>query len=385
MLLKAMNKKREIIVYFGIIQYDYQNAMCQRAEGIKALIESLGYTPMVIAVNDKVKQGQVRRRDSGTYEINAPKTIKEWLRSCLSAQDIYTILENIGVENIHAVIMADYRFVPMKKVWEYCKHNNIFYITDIMDWFIPNKSIISKIKKIDNDLRMHLLYQRIERKIYICSSYKNILNENECSVVIPGVTWTNKKKVEKKNYDNKIVLSFAGRPGAHCEKEKIDWVIKAISAQKVAGKIIFYIAGVTKEEFLANNSNLKNCVNESIVFLGRIDHQRCIELLQKSDFSIVIRSDNRLSNYGFSTKIGESFSYGIPVLSTDTSDNKEYIKDGINGFVCDCSYESTANMIKMVSCLTRDQLDVMKKNTIAINPLSYEKYINEFGKVIGVL
>ena len=50
---------------------------------------------------------------------------------------------------------------------------------------------------------------------------------------------------------------------------------------------------------------------------------------------ILPRPLNTQTNFGFSTKLAEYLISGVPVLVTDVSDNKIYIKDGFNGFMVD--------------------------------------------------
>lgn len=372
---------RKIIVYFGIIQYKEENAMCQRAEGIKRLISAVGYTPIIIAVSNSIPRNKWRKRTDDIYEINTPHTMLEWMHSCISAKDIKEVLKNIGIKYINTVIMADYRYLPMKKISKFCKNHGINYVVDIMDWFVADKTLNSRIKKIDNDLRMKKLYPKIDNRIYICSSYKKVLNMTEHTAVIPGVTFNEvHNKFMRRN--DKIVLFFAGNPGRFCEKERIDWVINSFRDETIAKHFVFYIAGVEKEKYVLDNMRGEE-INENVIFLGRITHERCLRLLRKSDFSLVIRNNNQLSNYGFSTKIGEAFQNGIPVIATDTSDNSKYIRDGINGYIVDCSEEAVKKFLLKLCAVDITTIDYLKEQTFINNPLSYKNYISDFKKVIG--
>ena len=379
-----MVNKRNIIVYFGIIQYDFENAMCQRAKGINNLIESAGYIGKIIGVNSLIKRGDWKKRNEKIYEINYPKTSCDWLVTCLSSRDIKGVLLDIGLDNIKTFIMADYRFIPMVELYYFCKKNSITFVADIMDWFIANKSLNNKIKKIDNDFRMKFFYPKISNKIYICSAYENILGVGDNTAIIPSVTEENSEQFLQVIIDNdeKIKLFFAGIPGKRCEKEKINWVIKAIDNIELRGKFLLNIAGISKEEFVESNEQYAGYLNNDVIFLGRISHKQCINNLMHSDFSLIIRPNTKLSNFGFSTKMGEAFQCGIPVLATDTSDNKLYISNGENGFICDCSYEEVYNMLFKISKLSRGDLEQLKEKTRSNNPLNYKKFVKEFLKVI---
>ncbi len=374
---------RDTIVYFGIIQYEYNNAMCQHAAGIEMLIKALGYNAVVIGVSSRVRPGRYEKLTNNRYVINYPVNIGENIRECISAKDIISIVKEIGTDRIKTFIMADYRYLPMLKMKRYCKKNDILYAVDIMDRFISGKSITSKIKKIDSELRMRFLYPKVERRIHICHAYNALLGEGKHVAVIPGVG--KKSHNEFKTLDSQsetIKLVFLGRPGLRCEKEKLDWVIKAIYTENLTDSFELVLAGFDGKEFIDKNENLRQYLSDNVIFKGRLKHQDCIELLQRADFSFVIRPDTLLTQYGFSTKITESFAYGISVLATDTSDNRLYIENGKNGFVCGNSFDEVKEMLKMIAKLSRHDINEMKQYCCNNNPLEYTNYTNLFKKVI---
>ena len=330
--------QKDTIVYFGIIRFDKGNAMCQHARGIEQLIRIAGFRPIVIGVSNDVKRGSFKRIEESAYIINYPKNLMEQLQECFSSSEIKSILMEIGIKRIKAFIMADFRYIPMRAMKSYCDSKDIAFVVDIMDRFMLGRSINSMIKKIDCDIRMKHLYPSIDRRIYICSAYNELLGEGSHTAVIPGVTANRPNKpYEYKGAKTRLV--FLGQPGKKCEKEKLDWVIQGIEELGLSESIELSIAGVGRKEFIDNNKKIARFLGDNIFFCDRLSHNECIELLEQSDFSIVIRPDTMLSKYGFSTKIGEAFSCGVPVLATNTSDNNVYIHDGINGYICGCTYE----------------------------------------------
>lgn len=374
--------QRDTIVYFGIIQYEYNNAMCQHVKGIEKLIESSGYKALTIGVSPNVKRKTFTQYNKNSYVINEPQNILDHISECLSAKDIKRIIMEIGIDTIHSFIMADFRYLPMKQMWKFCEKNGIQFAVNVMDCFMSEKNIFSIIKKIDCDIRMKFFYPKIDRRIYICSAYNSLIGKGKYTSVIPGVTWRRKIDRNKNKQDERIQLVFLGRPGLKCEKEKIDWIIKAIAENGLSDKFRLLLAGFDEKEFIRNNKQLTKWLSESTVFCGRISHDQCINMLMNADFSLIIRPNSVLSQYGFSTKIGEAFSCGTPVLVTDTSDNSIYIENGKNGFICEANYEAVRTMIKHVAKLNSDDISAMKKNIIKNNPLDYTRYIHSFMKVI---
>ena len=372
--------QRDTIVYFGIIQHEYNNAMCRHSIGIKKLIEKLGYRAIIIGVSKNVSKGTFRTIKENTFAVREPNNIWEKIKECISSEDIERVLKHIGTQRIESIIMADFRYLPMKRIDKLCERNSIKFVVDIMDYFVFDSGIVSRLKKIDCDLRMKYFYPRVPRRIYICSSYNELIGSGIHTAVIPGVTWD--KHLHRPEGKNKIVLTFLGRPGIRCEKERIDWVIRAINELNVKERFIVLLGGFDKSEFVENNPGLRQYISDNIHFLGRISAEECLKVLDESDFSLVIRPNNKLSKYGLSTKIGESFSRSIPVLTTDTSDNKKYVIDGKSGYVCDCSYDAVKEVILKIANAKHADIVTMKKYIYDNNPLDYYNYIDEFKKAV---
>ena len=375
--------QRDTIVYFGIIQYEYNNAMCQHAAGIEMMIKALGYRAITIGVSPRVRPGRYDKRTDNSYIINYPQSIRESIRECFSANDLIAVMDDIVVNRIKTFIMADYRYLPMLKMEKYCKKNGIFFAVDVMDRFMSENTITSKIKKIDSELRMRFLYPKVERRIHICHAYNALLGKGKHVAVIPGVGKNSHNELKTPKLQNETIkLVFLGRPGLRCEKEKLDWIIKAIHTEKLIDSFELVLAGFDGKKFSDKNEKLRQYLSDNVIFKGRLKHEECIELLQRADFSLVIRPDTLLSQYGFSTKITESFGYGIPVLATDTSDNRLYIDYGKNGFVCGSSFEEVKEMLKMIAKLSRQDINEMKQYCCNNNPLEYTHYTKLFKSVI---
>ena len=373
--------QRDTIVYFGIIQYEYNNAMCQHVAGVEKMISAIGYKAVTIGVSPNVVRGQYKKINETTYVVNDPQNSFDRIKECICSSELKNIIEEIGAYRVKTLIMADFRFIPMRDMMRFCKHNGIYYAVDIMDRFVAEESLVSKIKKIDCDIRMKYLYPHVDRRIHICSYFNELLGTGSHTAVIPGVTW-NVGTIQNKPSDQRINLAFLGRPGNKCEKEKIDWVIKGIKECGQKHRFKLFLAGFDEVVFKENNKHLIPYFSDDIVFCGRLNKEECKQLLEKSDFSLVVRPDTELSKYGFSTKIGEAFAYGVPVLATNTSDNKKYITSGINGFICECKYEEVLSLLIRVSKMTCDEIMHMKQHCINNNPLYYTCFLQDFEKVV---
>ncbi len=376
---------KNTVVYFGIIKYPDKNAMCQRVHGIRKSCEDLGFHFVQIGVNSEIKRGKSVKVNRNVYEINAPVTITEWADSCIRTNDIIKILSEIGIGKIRTFIMADYRYIPMLAMRNFCKRKKIHFVADIMDWFQTGKGIFEKIKYWDNCLRMKKLYPGVKRRIYISKAFQDKFGVLPTTAFVPGTVDPDDPEWQYESsgrQTDKIVFTFAGDPGKHCEKEKIDWVIRALYELNAKDFVSLNIAGTDEKILRKNNPYINSYINESIHFYGMISHNECIRLVKESDFSLIIRPDTDLSRFGFSTKLSESFVCSTPVFATNTGDISNYVTNGKNGFLCDCSYDSVKNCLSYIMTLKKDDLDKMKIYARDLNKLIYSNFTDALKGVL---
>lgn len=78
---------------------------------------------------------------------------------------------------------------------------------------------------------------------------------------------------------------------------------------------------------------LLNDLHDNIKLHGSIPHNKIPEILHEHHLLVMTRRTNLQSEYGFSTKMAEYLASGTATMVTDVSDNKLFIKDGVNGFL----------------------------------------------------
>ena len=76
---------------------------------------------------------------------------------------------------------------------------------------------------------------------------------------------------------------------------------------------------------LVNELGMQDCVS----FLGRIPNNELPELLRSCDVYV----STSLSDAGIASSTAEAMSCGLPVVVSDSGENRLWVKDGVNGFV----------------------------------------------------
>ena len=116
-------------------------------------------------------------------------------------------------------------------------------------------------------------------------------------------------------------------------KENLLEFVMVLNELTVKGyKIKFNMCGSIKEDdhmLLKNVEKLKG----TLAYYGRLNKNELSDFLSQQDLLVIPRGYNLQNKYGFSTKLSDYLNHQKIILLTDISDNKLFIKDGINGFM----------------------------------------------------
>ena len=374
--------KKKVIIYYSICFLPDGNAMCRRAKSMSNYIIHENRIPVIIGVNKTESLEKFFINDVLCYTLPYPKTFGSWIKFIISIKPIIKIVKEIGEENIESIIASDLKSIQLIKMKKFCRRNNFKIILDILDWYGKSSERFPKniLKNLDTYLTMNFLYYTINRCITVSSNLYGKFNKNNINCIRIPMVYDNCIYNDKlKKMDKKLRFIFAGKPGRYCEKEKLDWIIEIFSGLKFDFELI--IIGIEEKEFFLYNQSLKKLVDDRITFYGDISYELCTREIQNSDFYLLIREKTRLSDFGFSTKLMESFKFKVPLIATDTGDVNLYVKDGYNGFICKADKKSLND--KIVQLFTRDYTELRNlKENIDVSKLLESNFYDEFRKVI---
>ena len=117
---------------------------------------------------------------------------------------------------------------------------------------------------------------------------------------------------------------------------------------------------------------------EWLHFLGKLQNVKALSLIKNSDFSIFFRKKNLVTTAGFPTKLSESIACGTPVITNDSSDLKEYIENGKNGFLVEIDdMDYLFEQILVICNLSKSQLFGMKEYCAQEKTFDYREYIEK--------
>ena len=208
---------------------------------------------------------------------------------------------------------------------------------------------------------------------------------NTSTIRIPILTNPDLKKTySEKNYSvrNSFNIGFSG--SIHPTKENLNdffYVLTELNTLNL--NFTLNLCGPIKKEHedqlldkKAEALGIKNRIN----YYGNLNEIELSTFLSQQELLVITRGYTLQNKYGFSTKLSDYLDHSKPILVTDISDNKLFIKDGVNGFIVPPNdNESMLNKLKYII----DNYDAIKDevcknaNDTSRNSFYYQLYGND--------
>lgn len=302
------------------------------------------------------------------------KKIGDFLQ--LGSNTLNWLTEHIKNNKVDQIIIYNPPFAFLMRMLSFCKKNGIKLIGDCTEWYDSSHLPGGKygLVSLDNYLRMTYGYVLIKDIIVISEFLKTYYDKKLCNTIkIPpliDVSVTTPKQTET----DSIQIIYAGSPG---KKDNIKDVVDSIQKHQALKRINFNVVGITLDQFTKAWPGLP--VSPNIIFHGRVPFEAIKDFYGKADFSIIIRPQLRYANAGFPTKFVESLSYGVPVITTRTSDLADYIMDGKNGYLIASDIErSITEIFLTIAALSKEEIYHMKIEAAHTAPrFNYKNYVDK--------
>ena len=278
--------------------------------------------------------------------------------------DFCIIKDTIITEKPDTVIVYNEKERLTKKIISFCHPRGITVGADVTEWYelsrskkwnyIVAKNVDYRIRKMDVDLDFVISISPFLTAYYQYHGCRNVIE-------IPPIIDCVKSEIITTSQGIRHLV-YAGSPAQKDLLFPYLGAIREINKNKI--KVVADIVGVTKEHISAL-LNIEDAEEFGIVAYGRVPHEDCVRLVEKADFSILFRENLRYAKAGFSTKLSESLSLGIPVLCNAVGGADEIITDGFNGIKIEgCDSASIMKAIERILLLDEGSIDAMKQHAI---------------------
>lgn len=366
--------KKGTIIYIGGFILPDKNAAAHRVVNNAKAINEAGYDVVFInrIYNNSAEEHGEKRVEYFNFdcwEITEKANIINKYKPLYDISQLKTVFEYY--KDVQAIIAYNFPAIALNKVRRYCKSRDIKCIGDITEWYgLKGRDILNMIaKSLDSTIRMRYINNRMDGLIVISEYLKRYYKSHKNVVCVPPLVDIEDKKWKAANTDSSdtINLIYAGSPSN--EKERLDIIVTQIYKLSKKYSVSLDIVGIDKGQFktMYKTGNVEyDSKNDVVTFHGVLSHEQTIKRVKQADYALIIRDDNRVTKAGFPTKFVESITCATPVIATDSSDLKKYIRDGINGYIVDVDnfHEHLKSILKQ-----------SKEITVEQDIFNYENYI----------
>lgn len=387
---------KKSIIYIGNFSFPKENSAGIRVLNNGYLFRSLNYNVIFIGLSKKsvntsnlVDTHQVHD-DFHYYSFSYPTSIKDWIFFREKFQQSISIIEE---ENPSLVIaygsISNSLFSFALTRW--CKSKKIKIIHDCVDWLSGGSgSLAFRIgKHIDTEIQKRYINASGNGLITVSNFLKNYYANRGCKVlIIPPLSKSlQNNDIKNKNRDC-IKIIYSGFPFVTTRKikdktkfkDRLDIAIELLASLE-RDDFIFDIYGITKENYLKvipEHESLLQTASNKINFHGVVSNQEVVDALKNSDLFFLYRDKNRMTEAGFPSKVVESISYQVPVITTKTSDLSSYIKNGNNGFLLN---SNNFEEVKLEFSTILDNIHSFDSSTMQ-NPFKIKEFEKETEKFL---
>jgi glycosyltransferase involved in cell wall biosynthesis len=321
------------IIYYGGFTLPDKSASANRVVSNGKIFSALGYRTVFIGVSEEKFEGM--RPVSGyedMFETAHPKSTSQWLRHMLSVEHIENIADKYG--DVCKVILYNVPMFTLMKAKKVFAKRNVEVCYDCTEWTKDTDGSLPKriFKAFDEILISNFAHKVADGMIAISSMMEKKYKACKKLLVLPPLIDINDEiwHQQPENHEGIFEFCFAGIPDGN--KESLDKVVEAFCSIN-KNNILLRIIGITENDFSTIYPECKISENaqNKIIFMGRLSHRETIRYIIGCDCYIFIRRSDKRNNAGFPTKFAESFTCGVPIITTDVSDVGEYIKKSGKG------------------------------------------------------
>lgn len=326
------------VLYVGIFRLPDRNAAAVRVRAVADALNAGGYT--VTFIDDSCAGAVQAGRKSSPLQRLATVG-KRGVEFFLTASSYFKSMGSIDWRRVAAVICYPGSAALILRLMHQCKQHSVPLIIDSTEWFDPSHTTGGRFGPfaLDSEFRMRWLHQRAGNVICISSFLAQYYRGKGCNVLrVPPLVGVGANgscpdaPAAPKQTAGQLSIVYAGVPG---RKELFSEIVAGVRASRQRGiNVSLNLVGTTHEQLMKIMKASGRATNfDGITCHGWLPRDAALRIVSESDFTVLLRPQQRFANAGFPSKLVESLSLGVPVMANATSDIAEYVRDGRDGYL----------------------------------------------------
>ena len=316
------------ILYVGGFELPDGNAAANRVLSNGKLFAKLGYRVAYLGMApEKDSFEGVREVSCGTdmYEEAHPSGTVAWMTHLFSTKHLKEVMGRYP--DLAMVVVYNVPFCTLKRVKSLCRKQDIPVVYDCTEWSADTDGSLPKrlFKKWD-ERYIRTKIGRVSDGLIVISRRmeRQYAADAKPMLRLPPLVDVNDSMWHQEIERQAGCFEFCFAGGLDGNKESLDRIVEAFRRLD-APTARLRIVGVSEDAFYAHYTQVPRTADDRITFMGRLPHRETIRYVLGCDCYIFVRTPDRRNNAGFPTKFAESYTCGVPILTTNVSDLGDYV------------------------------------------------------------
>jgi glycosyltransferase involved in cell wall biosynthesis len=387
------------IAYTGAFRFPEGGPAALRVLGIAKALRQEGYEVIMASGDQDGRPEDCNGNGEYTYQgfqywpvgnlsrgNHAIQRLWQYLRGGYDISHWLAVQRRCGVDAIVAYEPGTPMLLALSRIAHF---NRIPLILDIGEWpagdHLPGGRFGAR--SMDKELRMRYLYPRVSHVIAVSSYLAQFYRSRGCKVIrVPPLVDLADPKWQTRSGEpyNPLRLVYAGDPG---KKDLLKNIILGLKlVEKNNTFLQLHLIGVPKDRVAAMLGTSISSLSQAcpaLVFRDKVPPSYVPQILAGCHYSVLLRPQRRYAAAGFPTKLVESLSAGLPIITNLTSDIHEYVQDLQEGvIVAGDAPADFARALERAVAIPHDEYERMreKAKAKAALALDYRRYASAIGQ-----